>query len=290
MKDFQDKVAVVTGAASGIGRALAHRFARAGMRVVLADIESGALDEAAREVGSAGAATLAVRTDVSKAADVEALAAAALHRFGAVHVVCNNAGVAQSGLAWRHTLADWEWILGVNLWGVIHGVRVFTPILLSQGGEGHIVNTASLAGLFSGPGTAIYNVTKHAVVTLSETLFQELILLGSAVRVSVLCPGFVATRIMDAERNRPAALADRGEPPPGFELQEAIGRQLLAAGSPPAMVADCVFAAIEAERFYVLPHPEWKDQIRLRMENILAERNPTPPDIQAILARLRGGG
>jgi NAD(P)-dependent dehydrogenase (short-subunit alcohol dehydrogenase family) len=290
MNDFQDKVAVVTGAASGIGRALAHRFARAGMRVVLADVEPEALEEAGREVGSSGAATLAVRTDVSKAADVEALAKATLDRFGAVHVVCNNAGVAQGGLTWTHTVADWEWILGVNLWGVIHGVRVFTPIMLSQGGEGHIVNTASLAGLFSGPGTAIYNVTKHGVVTLSETLSQELLMLGSPLRVSVLCPAFVATRIMDAERNRPAELGDRGERPPNYELQDAIGRQLIAAGSSPAMVADCVLEAVRAERFYVLPHPEWKDQIQLRMENILAERNPSPPDLEALFARVRRDG
>jgi NAD(P)-dependent dehydrogenase (short-subunit alcohol dehydrogenase family) len=290
MMDFQDKVAVVTGAASGIGRALAQRFARAGMRVVLADVEPGALEEAAHEVAGAGAATLAVRTDVSKAADVEALAKATLDRFGAVHVVCNNAGVAQSGLAWSHTVADWEWILGVNLWGVIHGVRVFTPILLSQGDEGHIVNTASLAGLLSGPGSAIYNVTKHGVVTLSETLFQELLMLGSPVRVSVLCPGFVATRIADAERNRPAELADRGERPPGYEALDAIGRQLIASGSSPTTIADCVFDAIGAQRFYVLPHPEWKDQIRQRMEDILAERNPSPPDVGALLARVQRDG
>src|SRR5262245_34708822 len=174
MKEFTGKVAVVTGAASGIGRALAERFARAGMKVVLADVETGALEEAAREIRATGAPTLAVRTDVSKAADVEGLARATLDAFGAVHILCNNAGVALGGPCWMHTVADWEWVLGVNLWGVIHGVRVFTPIMLSQGGEGHIVNTASLAGLFSGPGSAIYNVTKHGVVTLSETLSQEL--------------------------------------------------------------------------------------------------------------------
>ena len=189
------------------------------MRVVLADVEAGALEDAAREVGATGAATLAVRTDVSKAADVEALAKATLDRFGAVHVVCNNAGVATSGLTWMYTVADWEWVLGVNLWGVIHGVRVFTPILLSQGGEGHIVNTASLAGLFSGPGQAIYNVSKLGVVTLSETLYHELADDGLAgARLGALSRASSARGIIDAARNRPAALADTAQHPPGYEM------------------------------------------------------------------------
>jgi NAD(P)-dependent dehydrogenase (short-subunit alcohol dehydrogenase family) len=186
-----------------------------------------------------------------------------------------------------HTVADWEWTLGVNLWGVIHGVRVFTPILLAQGDEGHIVNTASLAGLFSGPGMSIYNVSKHGVVTLSETLYQELTMFGSRVRVSVLCPGFVSTRIADSQRNRPSELGDTAPRLPGGEEMEQMGRQLIASGSPPAFVADCVFDAIRAERFYILPHPEWKDRVRARMEDILAERNPSPPDMQAILSRLQ---
>lgn len=289
MKDFKDKVAVVTGAASGIGRALADRFAQAGMKVVLADIESGALEKAASEVSAAGAQTLAVRTDVSKAHDVEALAQATLDRFGAVHILCNNAGVAAGGMSWMYTLADWEWVLGVNLWGVIHGVRVFTPIMLSQGGEGHIVNTASLAGLFSGAGQAIYNVTKHGVVTLSETLYQELVMLGLPVRVSVLCPGFVNTHIFDSERNRPAELADTAPRMPGAEEMEQFFRQLIVTGAAPAMIADRVFDAIHEERLYILPHPQWKDVIRTRMENILSETNPTPPDVPALLERLRSG-
>jgi NAD(P)-dependent dehydrogenase (short-subunit alcohol dehydrogenase family) len=289
MKEFREKVAVVTGAASGIGRALAQRFAQEGMKVVLADVEMPALEQATREIEAAGAAALAVRTDVSNASDVERLAQAALDRFGAVHVVCNNAGVAASAPSWMYTVADWQWVLGVNLWGVIHGVRVFTPILLAQGGEGHIVNTASLAGLISGPGAAAYNASKFAVVAISESLHHELTMLGSPVRVSVLCPGFVNTRIADAGRNRPATLGETAPQLPGAEEMEQLGRQLLAAGSPPSIVADVVFGAIRDERFYIFPHPDWKPYIRSRMENILEERPPTFPAFDEVLGRLRGG-
>jgi NAD(P)-dependent dehydrogenase (short-subunit alcohol dehydrogenase family) len=283
MKDFAGKVAVVTGAASGIGLALAQRFAAARMKVVLADVEQAALADAARAVGATGVETLAVRTDVSKAADVEALAARAVEAFGSVHVLCNNAGVAISGVAWTHTLSDWEWVLGVNLWGVIHGIRVFTPIMLAHGGEGHIVNTASMAGLTSIPGMSVYNVTKHGVVTLSETLHHELAMLGSPLKVSVLCPGFVKTNILDSDRNRPAALADTAPEVLGrAEMDQAV-RQLLAAGLPPARVAEVVFDAIRTERFYVFPHPEWTERIRARMEDIVAGRNPTQIIIEALV-------
>ncbi len=285
MKDFAGKVAVVTGAASGIGLALAQRFATAGMRTVLADVEPTALAAAARGVAAAGVDTLAVRTDVAKPADVEALAARTLDAFGAVHVLCNNAGVALSGPTWMQTLSDWELVLGVNLWGVIHGVRVFMPIMLAQGGEAHVVNTASMAGMTSAPGMAIYNVSKHGVVALSETLHHELAMLASSVKVSVLCPGFVNTRILDSARNRPAALADTApEMPARAEMDQAV-RQLLAAGQPPALIAACVFDAIRAERFYVFPNPDWKERIRARMEDILAERNPTPVSVQALINR-----
>jgi NAD(P)-dependent dehydrogenase (short-subunit alcohol dehydrogenase family) len=283
MKDFAGKVAVVTGAASGIGLALAHRFAAARMRVVLADIEPAPLADAARAVDAAGGETLAVRTDVAKAADVEALAARALDAFGAVHVLCNNAGVAVSGPAWLHTVSDWEWVLGVNLWGVIHGVRVFTPIMLAQDGEAHIVNTASMAGMVSAPGMSVYNVAKHGVVALSEALHHELAMLGSRVQVSVLCPGFVNTRILDSARNRPARLADTAPAMPASAEREHAVRQLLASGQPPAQVADCVFEAIRASRFYVFPNPDWKERIRARMEDILAERNPTPLSVQSLI-------
>jgi short-subunit dehydrogenase len=176
-------------------------------------------------------------------------------------------------------------VLGVNLWGVIHGVRVFTPILLSQGEEGHIVNTGSVAGLMSGPGMGIYNVIKHGVVTLSETLHQELRMMGARVHVSVLCPGFVKTRIFDSARNRPGDLADTAPLPPGAEEMEQMGRLLLAHGLVLAVIAERVFDAIRAERFYVLPHPQFKERIKARLEDIMAERNPSPPDMGALLSR-----
>jgi NAD(P)-dependent dehydrogenase (short-subunit alcohol dehydrogenase family) len=188
-------------------------------------------------------------------------------------VVCNNAGVALSGSTWEHTLADWQWLLGVNLWGVVHGVRVFVPLMLKQGGEGHIVNTGSVAGLTSNPFMSIYNVSKHAVVTLSETLQKELTLLDTEVRVSVLCPGFVNTRILEAERNRPAALqnAVATERHPTFE---EMARTSLAAGLPPAEVAARVLDAVKTGRFYVLTHPEFAPRVRERMEDILEGRTP----------------
>jgi NAD(P)-dependent dehydrogenase (short-subunit alcohol dehydrogenase family) len=285
MKDFKGKVAVVTGAASGIGRAMINRFAAAGMKVVLADIEPAALEQAANEVRATGAEALTVRTDVSKGADVEALAQATLDRFGKVHVLCNNAGVAISAPCWTHTVADWEWLLGVNLWGVIHGIRVFTPILLSQGEDGHIVNTGSVAGLMSGPGMGIYNVTKHSVVTLSETLHQELELMGARVRVSVLCPGFVKTRIFESARNRPSHLSETAPKLPGGLELEQMGRLLLAGGLEPEVIAERVFDAVAAERFYILPHPEFKERVKARLDDIMAERNPSPPDMQALLRR-----
>lgn len=273
MQELRGKCAVVTGAASGIGRAMADAFAAEGMRVVLADIEPAALEEAAAAVRARGSAALAVPTDVSQAEQVQALADRAAAEFERVDVVCNNAGVALSGPTWEHTLADWQWLLGVNLWGVVHGVRAFVPLMLKQGGEGHIVNTGSVAGLTSNPFMSIYNVSKHAVVTLSETLQKELTLLGTQVRVSVLCPGFVNTRILEAERNRPAALrnADATERHPTFE---EMARAALAAGLPPAEVAAQVVDAVKTGRFYILTHPEFGPRVRERMEDILEGRTP----------------
>src|SRR5215469_10915747 len=208
MQEFPDKVAVVTGAASGIGFALAERFAREGMKVVLADVEGDALARAEAELRGRGATVRAVRTDVRQAGEVAALAEQTLAAFGGVHVVCNNAGVVVFKSAWEHTLADWEWVLGVNLWGVIHGVRTFVPIMLRQGTEGHIVNTASMGGLVTGPFFGSYIVSKHGVVALSEVLALELARIGAPVKVSVLCPNVVRTNLMDSARNRPLALTN----------------------------------------------------------------------------------
>jgi len=283
MQRFQDRVAVVTGGASGIGRASAERFAKAGMKIVLADVEEGALTKTAREMEQAGATVLAVPTDVSRAADVEALARRALDRFGAVHVVFNNAGVYVAGATWEHSLADWEWVLGVNLWGVIHGVRTFVPILLEQKDEGHVINTASMAGLTSNPFMSIYNVTKHSVVTLSETLHQELGALGAKVKVSVLCPGFIRTRIADAGRNRPTSLLADPPNPTGGEAAAAFDQALRASvesGFAPAQVAERVFEAVRDERFYVLvAHVEIKASLYKRLDEIRAEENPKPPGV-----------
>ena len=276
MQGLRDKVAVVTGGASGIGRALVDRFAADGMKVVVADVDPGALETTAREVGARGADVLAVRTDVSKPGDVEALARATLGRFGKVHVLCNNAGVSVGGPMWEHTLDDWQWVLGVNLWGVIHGIRTFVPIMLRQGEPAHVVNTASLAGLSSNPFLGVYNATKHAVVTLSETLAQELAALAAPVKVSVLCPGFVRTGIADSHRNRPAEFADGADRLRPEAFEQAI-RAAIADGLPPSDVAGLVAKAIREERFYVLPHPELtKTRVRARMEGILEGRTPTP--------------
>jgi NAD(P)-dependent dehydrogenase (short-subunit alcohol dehydrogenase family) len=283
MKELRDKVAVVTGAASGIGRALAGAFAAEGMKIVLADVEAGPLEDAAHEIAKRGAATHAVRTDVSKADQVAALAKAAQDAFGGVHVVCNNAGVSVSGLSWTHTIADWEWVFGVNLWGVIHGVRTFVPILLAQGAPGHVVNTASMAGMLSGPGMSVYDVTKHGVVTLSESLYHELRMLGAPIGVSVLCPAWVNTRILDSARNRPATLAETTPAMPGREQLEEVARGLLAAGLAPERVAALVVDAVRADRFYVLSHPEWKEFVRIRMEDILEDRNPSPSAVEELM-------
>ena len=276
MKEFNNRVAVVTGAASGIGRAMAGRFAAAGMQVVLADVEASALNTAEQEMRAQGATVLSVVTDVSKAAEIETLAHKTVEAFGGVHIVCNNAGVGSGGLTWSQPLEDWEWVIGVNLWGVIHGVRTFVPIMLEQKTEGHIVNTASMAGLVSSPFMSVYDVTKHGVVTLSESLQHELSMQGAQVKVSVLCPGFVKTNIIDSERNRPAEFQTPQQEldEAGQALNEAF-RQFIDQGMPPAQVAEKVFAAIQDEKFYILPHPELLAPVRSRMEDILAQRNPT---------------
>ena len=279
MKEFRDRVAVVTGAASGIGRGMAQRFAAEGMKVVLADIEEGALANTEGEMKASGATVLAVTTDVSKATDVQALADRTIEAFGAVHILCNNAGVGPvMGASWELTEADWQWVLGINLWGALHGIRVFVPVMLDQDSEGHIVNTASIAGLLSAPWAATYNVAKHGMVTLSESLHRELTMIGAKVKVSVLCPAWVKTQLMDGDRNRPAEL--RNEPgqektAPQATLMDQAVRQLVSAGTDPREIGDLVLNAIRDEKFYILPHPEWKEQVRDRAEGIIEERNPT---------------
>ena len=269
VEQLDGRVAVITGGASGIGLAMAKAFAVEGMRLVLADIEEGTLDAAIGEL-PAGTDVEAVRCDVSDGVQVDALRDAAIDRFGAVHVVCNNAGVSTGGPVWDCTPEDWAWVLGVNLNGVFNGVRSFAPLLIEQG-EGHIVNTASMAGLTSPPFMAAYNVSKHAVVALSETLFADLTLTGaSGVGVSVLCPGWVQTRIHEAGRNRPGG-AD--EAPADSQLMDYVAG-LIASGLDPAAVADLVVDAIRARRSYILTHPDWTPMISGRVDRIVEGRDP----------------
>jgi NAD(P)-dependent dehydrogenase (short-subunit alcohol dehydrogenase family) len=276
MKLEAGKVAVVTGAASGIGLALATRFAGDGLNVVLADVEEGALASAADMTRALGVETLAVATDVSDHEAVEALADAAVGRFGAVHVVCNNAGVSSGADPWFGPLSAWDWVLGVNLWGVIHGIRAFLPILIDQG-EGHIVNTASIAGLNPGSGP-IYAASKHAVVALSEELFKTTKLVGLPVGVSVLCPGWVRTAIMDAERNWPAHLGETPAPAVAADVLRPHYDQAIGRGTDPAGVADCVAEAIVSDRFWILPHPEWVERAARRWHRIAEGVDPDPAD------------
>jgi len=278
MKEFSGKVAVVTGAASGIGRAIAKRCALEGMKVVLADIEEKALTETEDEMKAAGAGVLAVLTDVSKSGDIKMLAQETLGAFGSVHLLFNNAGVGGSfPNIWESTLSDWEWVLGVNLWGVIHGICTFIPIMLEQGNECHVVNTASITGLLSSPGMGIYMVSKHGIVTISETLYHELAMKKAKIKVSVLCPGAVDTRILDSERNRPDFHAKplQSAPVSGDNALPQSWFRKTQKEMPPQQVADHVFRAIRDEKFYILTHPEFKPAIQLRMEDILQERNPT---------------
>ena len=272
MEGLNGRNAVVTGAASGIGRALATRFAAAGMRVVMADIEEPALMSAADELAAGGAEVLPVATDVSDGESVDALARAAEAAYGPVHLLCNNAGVGAGGLLSDLTTADWEWVLGVNLWGVIHGVRAFLPGMLAHGEAGHIVNTASLAGHVAGPFMAPYSASKFAVVALSETLYHEMTMAQAAIGVSVLCPGWVNTNIHRSERNRPEVLGggDGGDDP-----RAGLLAAVLESGLAPAQVAELVEGAVRDGRFYVFTHPEMMPAVAARAERILAGENPS---------------
>jgi NAD(P)-dependent dehydrogenase (short-subunit alcohol dehydrogenase family) len=275
MQDFEGKVAVVTGAASGIGLGLATRFAEEGMRVVLADVEEAALNAAVTRLRQQEHEVRGVLTDVSSEESVQRLARQAIDAYGKVHVVCNNAGVGGGrGLLWQSSQKDWQWIFGVNFWGVLYGVRTFGPLLLEHGEPGHIVNTASMAGMV--PGAGIYGVTKHAVVSLSESLYLHLQMVQAKVGASVLCPGFVSTNIAEAERNRPAELRNENEAPLNeFELAIAERmRSSIAGGLPAADVGGMVLDAIREERFWITTTDEMDDLVRTRLEGFLARRNP----------------
>ena len=284
MKDFSGKTAVITGAASGIGKGLAKRAVQLGCKVVLADIEGDALSETTNELKAQGGVVLAATTDVLKASDVEKLAQSTKSEFGEIHLLFNNAGVClgiNGPRIWERTLVDWEWVLNVNLWGVIYCLHYFLPIMLHQDVEGHIVNTASAAGLISPPGMSAYNVSKHGVVTLSETLYHELEEIQSKVKVSVFCPGLVRTKIMDASRNRPDSFSND----PDLEesrraryanVDQEMRKSILKA-STPEEIAEMIFDSIAEEEFYILSHQWVKDGAKVRLEDILQERNPTSP-------------
>lgn len=287
MKSIAGKVAVVTGGASGIGRAVAARFAAAGANVVIADIEQGALDQTVDDFGRAGHAVLGVRCDVSDGDSVQALADLTIAKFGAVHILHNNAGVGIGGPIWTHSTADWEWVLGVNLWGVIHGIRVFVPLMIEQGLPAHVVNTASMAGLISVPNLAAYNVSKHSVVTMSETLARDLAIAGHDIGVSVLCPGLVSTNIFESQRNRPPDLTATADDQVSASLEGMMSRVDKQAHRDasssfngmitPDAVANDVFDAIIDERFYILTHPEsTHERVRTRMNDIVEDRQPSP--------------
>lgn len=301
MKTFQGRTAVITGAGSGFGLETARLAARQGMQLVLVDVQADALERAAREIEGLGAAVLARRVDVSKADEMDALGAAVAERFGAPHIVFNNAGVGAGGLLWENTIADWEWVLGVNVMGVAHGVRVFVPRMLAAAEadpsfEGHVVNTASMAGLLAPPNMGVYNVSKHAVVALTETLYQDLRLVTDRISASVLCPFFVPTGISASERNRPAAHAAQAE-----TLSQRVGRAMndkaVSSGKVSAAdVAQKVLDAVAEDRFYIYSHPKALASVQTRLEDVVQGRNPTDPFAgmpkirEDLVAALRKGG
>lgn len=282
INDFKGKTAVLTGAGSGFGLECARIAARRGMNVVLVDIQADALAAAEAEIKALGARTMARRVDVSKPPVMELLAQHVKEEFGAPHFVFNNAGVGAGGLIWENTVKDWEWVLGVNLWGVVNGVRGFTPMMLDEARRnpayhGHIVNTASMAGLLTPPNMGIYNVSKHAVVALTETLYQDLKLVTDQIAASVLCPYFVTTGIHHSERNRPADMP-AAELTPSQRIQQAMTDKATGSGKVSAAdVANKVFDAIEHDQFYVFSHPKALGNVKSRMDAIVDIRNPPDP-------------
>jgi NAD(P)-dependent dehydrogenase (short-subunit alcohol dehydrogenase family) len=280
MKDYQGKTAVITGAGSGFGLEVARIAARRGMNLVLCDVQQDALDRAAQEFSAHP--VLARRVDVAKADEMQALALAVQERFGAPNFVFNNAGVGAGGLIWESALNDWEWVLGVNLMGVVHGVRLFTPMMLEAAQKdptwrGHIVNTSSMAGMLNPPNMGVYNVSKHAVVSLSETLFQDLSLVTDQVRCSVLCPFFVPTGITQSHRNRPQILS-AGELTRSQLISQAQTDKAVSSGKLSAAdVARLVFDAMDEDRFYIFSHPQALQGVQTRLEDVMQGRNPTDP-------------
>jgi len=283
MKTFQGKTAVITGAASGFGLETSRLAAQAGMNIVMADVQPEPLNKAAAEIEALGAKVLPFRLDVSKADQVEAMGRATVERFGVPHFVFNNAGIGSGGLIWEHTLKDWEWIVGVNLMGVAHGIRVFTPMMLEAAQqdpayEGHITNTASMAGVVNMPNMGSYNVTKNAVVAMSETLFQDLALVTDQIHCSVLCPFFVPTGIIHSERLRPAEMSGDNKPTKSQLIAKALGEKAVTSGKLSAAdIAKMVIDAVAHEKFYVFSHPHALGAVQTRLEDIMLGRNPSDP-------------
>lgn len=274
MEDLEGKVGVITGAASGIGRAMAVAFAAEGMQLALADVEVEPLEDTAEMVRSEGTNAIAVPTDVSDPTQVESLAERTVGEYGAIHLACNNAGVSSGGLTWQIDLEDWNWVLGVNFYGVVHGLRSFTPRIIESGG-GHIVNTASMAGLTSPPGMSPYNVSKHAVVTLSESMSVELSMAHPEVGISVLCPGWVRTRIHEADRNRPSDPAAVEDDRPELEGMRDLVAGLIEGGLDPAAVAAQVVTAVKERRSWIFTHPDWMEMVSGRTQRIVEGEPPS---------------
>jgi NAD(P)-dependent dehydrogenase (short-subunit alcohol dehydrogenase family) len=277
MQDFAGKVAVITGAGSGFGREFARHAHRLGMKLVLADVQRDALNHVVAELGDAGATVIAEVVDVARGEDVQRLADRTFREMGGVHLLFNNAGVGSGGLVWENSDRDWQWVLGVNLWGVVHGIRHFVPRMIAGGAAGHVINTASVAGLVCAPNMGVYNVSKHAVVALTETLQHDLRLAGARIGVTLLCPAYVPTGIAQSHRNRPDEL--RADPPTASQraAHAAITKAVEGGRLSAAEVAQMTFEAIAADRFYVLTHPQILPTVQLRFDDIVQQRNPSDP-------------